>query len=761
VLDCSDGIAGPKAAMLLADFGADVVKVEPLGGDPGRAEPGFAVWNRNKRSITLDREAPDGRNRLLELLRTADVCVFSAPLDELERRGLDPDVLASLNSALVYVHLPRFTAAGPYRDLPESAQLLSAFSGIAMEQYAWSDVPVDPVMPHVLYAQSLWAAVATVAALVERQRSGRGQTLTISGMRAAMLLQTGTVTDIPGIPPPPRPRPGGDQGPIPYYRLYQCADGEWLIVAALTPAFSLQLFEILDALDLLADPRLHGEPGATTLPQNASWVIERLAAAFRTKPRDEWLRIFAEAGIPAGPARSREAWFDHEQVAALGMRVELDDAERGKVAMPGIALRLTATPGSVRHAAPLPGEHNAVVQAGTAVVKPSTASGPTGGPLAGVRVLDLGVVLAGPFGCTALADLGADVIKVEPVAGDPLRYYAPTFIGYNLGKRSIALDIAGPAGRDAFRRLVRTADVVIDNYRPGVLQRLGIDDEELRRERPDIITVSVTGYGGVGPLGDLAGFDPVLQCGGGMMLAQGGADGPVFLTLPVTDTPTALLAALGACLALYHRNRSGEGQHAATSLAAASVLMQSGEIVRYPGRPPAPSGGRDFLGPAALDRAYRTADGWVRLQAGREATVALLAAVGLPAPAEPETLDDESLTRTFERALATFATGEAVERLHAAGVTAVPVHRSFHEAVRHDPAGVGDLLLPFALGDGAEIWAAGRYAAFSRTLGSRRPAPPGLGEHTREILSEAGLSTDDVHDLLRRRVAVEGKPFSL
>ena len=147
-------------------------------------------------------------------------------------------------------------------------------------------------------------------------------------------------------------------------------------------------------------------------------------------------------------------------------------------------------------------------------------------------MLDLGTILAGPFAGSLLAELGADVIKVEPPAGDPFRTVG--FI-YNRGMRSIAIDLQAQAGQAVFRDLVRSADVVIDNYRPGVLARLGIDYDALRAVNPQIISLSITGFGEGGPLAAQPGFDPILQGMSGMMTAQGGDSEPVFLTVAVND----------------------------------------------------------------------------------------------------------------------------------------------------------------------------------------------------------------------------------
>src|SRR5262249_30502044 len=160
------------------------------------------------------------------------------------------------------------------------------------------------------------------------------------------------------------------------------------------------------------------------------------------------------------------------------------------------------------------------------------------GPLAGFRVLDLGMVVAGSMVGTILAEFGADVIKVEPPAGDTTRRGGVTFLGYNKWKRGIVMDLRQPRALELFSELVRGADIVSDNYRPGVPERLGISYEQLCRIKPDIISASITAYGGVGPLGMEGGYDPVVQIGSGQSLAQGGPC-PVNFTHPFHDVPTA------------------------------------------------------------------------------------------------------------------------------------------------------------------------------------------------------------------------------
>ncbi|MGH9075753.1 MAG: CaiB/BaiF CoA transferase family protein, partial [Acidimicrobiales bacterium] len=360
VLDAAQGVAGPLAAMLLGDFGAEVLKVEPPEGDPARGQPGFAVWNRNKLGLVVDPSCAVDRARWAELLAGADVCVVS----DLTRLAVD----ASAHPGLVVAHLPPYpgpvprAAAAPWTaPAREHDGLLAAVTGAALRQSSGDGGPVEPVYPHFLYLQGIWGAACTVAALVERQRSGLGQVVTVTGVHGMMVGAAGFLAFDPGLPD--ATTAVGPGGPNPCYTRYRAGDARWLFLGALTPKFQRLALRALDLGSLLDDPRLGGSLVAILDPANRAWVTDRIAAVIGSRPRDHWLDVLAEAGCPAGPLLDRDDWLDHPQVRALGMRVELDDPERGPVVMPGVPLVLTSTPGSVRTPAPGLGQHTGEARA--------------------------------------------------------------------------------------------------------------------------------------------------------------------------------------------------------------------------------------------------------------------------------------------------------------------------------------------------------------------------------------------------------------
>jgi crotonobetainyl-CoA:carnitine CoA-transferase CaiB-like acyl-CoA transferase len=741
VLDFTQGIAGPMACGLLAQFGADVVKIEGPGGDRMREHPGYVAWNCNKRLIALDVKSGAGREEARRLLAAADVVVFDNAPGELDRLGFDAASLTSQYPRLIQAWLPMYGVAGRWSQVTPEDSLLAAATCIAFAQSSWEDVPVHLVTPQLSYGHGSLAAGAIGAALFERWKSGLGQAIVCSGVHGYSAVRTGGAIHADGMIRMGAGR--GSRGGSPNYRLYQCGDGEWLFLGTLTMPFFLRALTALDLLDLLTAEGVEGELTNLQKPPANLNAMERLEARFAEKPRAEWLRILHEHGVPVGPVGERGAWFEGEQVRVNEMRVELDHPVYGTVAVPGVSAKLSETPGRV-NAVMRPANLEEVRQAPRA--DDAGLAGQAGhdasrGPLAGIRVLDLGAVIAGPFGPTILANYGADVIKVEPPEGDSFRTAALGFAGWNRGKRSVVLDLKSDEGREAFYGLVREADVVVDNFRLGVTERLRIGYEALSAINPRIITCSVMGYGPRGPFATDPGFDPLLQAQGGLMAAQGGDDEPVFHTIPVHDEASGLMAAFAIVSALNAREQTGHGQEVWTSLTNQSVVTQSGEVTCYEGRPPAPLGGRDCVGVSALQRFYECADGWLAIACTTPKQFAALCEAlgeqswrkrwdGEPALAEPR---DGELAEALASRCAGANRDAMIELLLSKGVPVVAAIRS-EEAFEDEWLKANGFWEEYELPGHGTVSGVRSYAEFSRTPGGfTRPAPL-LGEHTGEVL---------------------------
>lgn len=767
VLDLTSGMAGAIAGMLLADLGADVVKIDTLPPTPATlVNP---MWDRSKRRLPVVREDSRLLDLVADLVGRADVVLVGTAretlgLDQLLARGLRPGEPAR------WVTLPPYLLGStPWAGGGESPGLLFASLGHAWSQSSYADVPVDCLFPLAVQMQGIWAATLAVALLVGA-RSGRR----VPGMAVAGGAHGAVIVSPSGFAVqrdnPHVHRLGGPGGSSPNYRCYRCADGEWLFFGAFTTGFIARGFAALGLSHLFDDPRLGGDPAAVRLPDNALWLRETLDELFAQRPRAEWLAVLESADVPCAPVLETRDWLDHGQIEALGLRVEVPDEAGRNVVMPGPLIGMSDTPAVV---APDALERRTSFERlleewdERRGHRAEEAEDPDGDgsfepPLRSVRVLDLGTIIAGPYVGTLLGELGADVVKVErPPHGDEFRLSAGGRVGigfavYNRDQRSILVDLGHAPGTAAFKRLVGSADVVVENYRPGVVERLGIDHASLAQVNPRVTTVSVNAFGGVGPLGQRPGFDPVVQAMSGIMRSQGGRnpdDSPVFLTVPINDVVAAGLAALGACASLHARHRLGHGQHVGVTLCAASCLVQGDLLVRWEGRPEPPVGGRDFRGPNPLDRLYRAADGWLRLGGRWPEDLGTLATAGLleepDLRASPEVLADD-----LEQVLGGLALADVLRRCEEVGLAAVKVRQPCELLDDTELTDHGLLAVLERDERGPLRAAAGRWLDMPGLVVPPPVDGPTAGSSTIAVLHEAGVADDQIDEMLANGAVV-------
>ncbi len=390
--------------------------------------------------------------------------------------------------------------------------------------------------------------------------------------------------------------------------------------------------------------------------------------------------------------------------------------------------------------------------------------------LDGLRVLDLTQVMAGPFCSMLLCDMGADVIKVEPPAGDSTRRMpggvgtdSPSFNAVNRGKRGIVVDLKQPAGRDAVHRLATVSDVLVENYRPGVLEKFGLDYAGLSQRYPRLVYASISGYGQTGPSAGKGGFDLVAQGVSGLMSVTGEAGRPpVKAGIPVTDLGAALFAVAGILSALLARARTGRGQLVDTSLVDAGVALSVWEATQYfSGR-----GVPERLGSAhrmnAPYQAIRCADGYLTIGAANDRTFRRLCeALDHPEWADdPEYRDDthrirnrEALAARIEAVMENRPRSHWLERLEGRGVPCGPIN-DYAEVMADPHVRARGLVVETDHPTLGRIPTLGTPIKLSETpLAPGRPAPR-LGEHTDEILGGAGFDAEEIAEL--RRVGAVG-----
>jgi crotonobetainyl-CoA:carnitine CoA-transferase CaiB-like acyl-CoA transferase len=350
------------------------------------------------------------------------------------------------------------------------------------------------------------------------------------------------------------------------------------------------------------------------------------------------------------------------------MVIEVDDPVYGRMLQPGFNARLSRTPGAVRRPAPKPDQHRVEIlselETHPSPAPPSEMVSTLHSALDGVRVLDLCIILAGPTCGRTLAEFGADVIKIDnPSRGGFIQSHNDV----NRGKRSIMLDLKSDAGRDIFWQLVDSADVVAQNYRAGKLEKLGLDYEQVRQRKPDIIYASLNAYGHLGPWAGRPGHEQFAQATTGMQRRFGGDGQPTLQPNPVNDYGTGFMGAYAVALALLHRQRTGEGQHVDSALAYTAMTLQSPYMQRYEGKRWDEPRGQQTLGSGPLHRAYQARDGWFFLGAKADDLPRLAALDGL---GEVGSLKGADLERALEPLFRAHTVDHWVSRCVAAGLGA-------------------------------------------------------------------------------------------
>jgi crotonobetainyl-CoA:carnitine CoA-transferase CaiB-like acyl-CoA transferase len=755
VLDCSHGMAGPRATGLFADYGADVVWVERPGGDPCRPlEPAaMSVYNRGKRSVELDLTDAAAREQLLHLADRADVFVESWAPGTAERLGVGYETLHARNQRLVYVSISGFGEDGRDATLPGYEPIVQAAIGSMSEQAGHRPGPIFNAFPFASLGAAYLAVIGALAALYRRDDDGVGRhvwTSLVDGAAVYNAMFWGeTDESVAAL------AASGGAAAIPLAqtstmrlltRSFECADGEYLgIHTGAVGAFG-RAMKVLGLDDRVPPSETGMDIGIPLTPEQVRIVNEEIPDIFRTRPRAEWVRLFMEADVCAVEHLRPTEVYDTPQAVHNEMVVEVDDPVLGPVRQVGVAAKLAASPGAVGGPAPRVGEHTESVLADLAGWPEPVATSPATPNrrpvLDGVKILDVGAYYAGPYSSRLLADLGADVVKVEPLLGDQLRGLERPFFSAQAKKRALAANLKDPALTRAAEALLRWADVVHHNLRPGAADRLGLGYESVRKVNPDIVYLHAPGWGSSGPFAMRQSFAPMLSGYVGVTYEVAGRFNPPMPPSANEDPGNGLLGAVGMLLALLHRNRTGEGQfvenpqlNAAMGHMAHIVRRGDGEVVG--------AGRLDPLqmGFGAFERLYETADGLVCVVAyderDRRAAVDALgvARVG----------DDDAQADRVAEAVRDRNADDVVRTLTAVGVAAAcAVGRNIH-GFMNDPeqrrlGRVAEVPHP-TKGNVRELHVLVRVSDSERT--AHRLAPE-LGEHSDAILGELGYAPDDI-----------------
>jgi crotonobetainyl-CoA:carnitine CoA-transferase CaiB-like acyl-CoA transferase len=544
--------------------------------------------------------------------------------------------------------------------------------------------------------------------------------------------------------------------------LYECADGKWVHHWTVRPRWVFASAEQDELSNVSLDTSYRDDPDRVSMEPDGlltgMFLHPLLAEAFKKFPAHAWEQAAEAAGLGVTVVRSPGEALADELFLADGCVVEVDDPEVGPIRHAGSLLEFSATPGEISGPAPRSGEHTDEVlveatQAGGSTTAPEPGSVDLNHPLEGVRVLDLGLGVAGPFTGRVLADLGADVIKVHALHDT---YWAGTHMGLgtNRGKRSIALNLKHVGGRAALDKLIARADVLTVNWRPGAAARLDIDYETLKQRDPRLVYCNTRGYE-KGPRSSLPGTDQNAAALTGSEWEDGACDAgnpPLWSRSNMGDTGNALLAAIAIAAALYHRDKTGEGQEVSTSIVNAGLLHTSYAWIHADGS----AGDWEHVdgqqyGLSPFYRLYECADEqWLFLAAvSAPERQRLDAVMGQDVPGLHDgNADDDTLAKALAARFLSRPAAQWFAQLDTGGVPVEIVDESFCRSLFDDAeAQASQLVSTTWAGNVGRFEDPGLLVDMAPATPIVQRGPSMCGEHTRQVLREHGYSDEEVDAL--------------
>jgi crotonobetainyl-CoA:carnitine CoA-transferase CaiB-like acyl-CoA transferase len=808
VLDLSNSVAGAQASQTLADFGAEVVYVEPLGGSSLRDLPSFPMIGRGKKSMVLDLHDDGDAALAREMASGADVLIETFRPGVMERLGLGYEELSAANPRLVYGSVTGFGRTGPYANVKGYEALVMARVGAlwASQAMVSREGPAHVSVPYCSYGASQQLLTGICAALHERQRSGLGQRVDATLVNGVASLGTWNwylnviTSKFPDAFTPSSAigQYGTPLTPMVFMLLIALSkDGRWLQFSQVQLHLYMEMLKVMGLDYMLQDDEWKDAVWAADSPKTGDFW-DKLYEAVQSKTLADWNEVFeSDHDVWAETMRHGSELLDHPQMQHLGAVVEIDDAERGLVRQPGPIVKMSATPAVLEHGAPVLNADGAGLRtepwAALGGSDATAAKDSDGGAaaLSDVTLLELGTFFAAPFGGTVLREVGARVIKVEPLEGEPMRGLLPfPEVGGAKcvqGKESICVDLSSEEGRAIVHALARKSDIVLQSFRAGVAKRQGVDAETLCAVNPGLVYLNSPGYGIDGPCGDRPAYAPTIGAGSGLVMRNIGTaieerpglslkeiradalrlSGAGTTEYAQADGISALTAASAMALGLLVRDRTGVSQEMLTTMLTSTAHALADDMAEYKDRPPTQAADAELLGYSALYRLYRAADEWIYLAAPStgdwDALCTVLAeqtdrAIELAIDARfadegARRSNDAALGRELETVFASKPAQHWEDMLLAAGVGCVVAHREPPESVLQSAefAGAADMLVEVehpTFGDHVRLKP---YVSFSR---SATVAEPGVlaGQQTDAILSELGYSAETIADLRNRKV---------
>ena len=815
IIELAQGIAGPFCGKLFAGLGADVVKIEPPAGDTSRTfgpfipdienktegSGAFLYLNTGKRSVTIDLESENGKNEVLGLIKEADILIDDLSAKYKKKNNLDFSDLSVSNPDLIQASVTPFGQYGPYSDYLSTDMIINAVSG---ELYIAGQPEREPLKKGGslgAYHGGMHAFIGAVSSLMTRNRDGSGQSIDVSLMEAS--------ASVIGLPIQrwaymqtiaKRIGPNGNVWPT---GIWPTEDG--YVLAHTRPQIDWWASFCIGAKDQpeFQNPKYSSDEGRAENIDELDGLFQ--AWLFDHKKEDIYY-LMQEQGLPFGYVANARDLLKSPQLKDRKYFVDINHPETGELPYPGAPFAMSKTPFNFKRA-PLLGEHNEEILASTNktkqpkldkhIVKESQSPSGNGAPLKGIRVIDFSHIWAGPFCARILGDLGAEVIKIESITRyDPERGPAvvddttnrwrvypdgkPTespynragrFNAYNKNKLSLTLDLRTEEGKAKIKELISISDVIVENFSTGVMDRLGIGYDDCLKLRPDIIFMSLSGFGRTGPESGFAAFGLTQEAMSGLSSITGYPDEIPIDTGVFYGDPTGGVCGAAAVLsALWHRQRHGDAQFIDMSQREAfiSILPELVFNLTMQDRILESTGNRDLNMAPHGCYPCEGDDSWVVITIQNDDQFETLCSVmGNPKLAQDarfnnienrllnqDQLDEIICTWTGDQkhvevmnllqknlvpAAAAFKNFELLEDPHM-------IARDFFETVTHPDAGTHKYI--------------GMPWKFSNTPVSSQYSAPNLGQHNREILEDLMGLTESEYSLFTQNNIIGTVPIN-
>jgi len=798
VLDFSEGMAGSLATMVLADNGAEVIKVECASGDPYRAQPAWIMWNRGKKSAVLDLKSSRDREIAQTLAQQSDVLVHSFRYGEADRLGVGYDTLSKTNPRLIHCGVTALGSKGPYRRLKPYSALAEAKSGGYLRG-GEGEPPTYRVRPRGDFGSAMMLVQGIAGALRVRDLTGLGQRLETTHFAGVVFVDSqGAVlrqaelgiltTDAERLTARKR---RGQIGVALTYLNVRCKDGRWLQLANNGDRLFLKFIRAVGLDWITEDARFKGAPRNFASREDALELRRVIFAKMQEKTLDDWLVIFKKADVAADYYLTTQQAMDHPYIAAFRGVVEIDDPHVGKTQQIGPLVQFSKTPSIIATPSPRLGEHTrAVLESVPALVAARTSSVTFGKraalpahPLAGMLLLDFATWNAAPQGASLIADLGARVIKIEPPKIPDDARAVNMGLGRTLqGKESLAIDLKAPEARRILQPLLAKADAILHNMRGDTPARLGIDYASVIKLNPNVVYLYAGSYGSKGSGAGRPAFHPTagsLSGGALWQLGKGNAPPPCDAPLSMEqlekyseqlmaaneslpDQTGALGVGTALAMALYHKARTGEGQYLETTMLMSNLYLCSDDFIRYHGKPERQEPDQTLRGLHALHRLYAARAGWIFLTCPlEEEWQALCLAIGKPelatdprfATPELRLRHDDWLVSILWPVFMERTADEWEQYLAAHDVPCARADGKRYEDFLLTDAGLAEagLVVDVSHSTTGRLKRVSSAVEFSLTPG--RAGPPHLfGEDTPSILAELGVSKSEIAELRAKGV---------